>query len=111
MKRLITASLVALVGATTIMGSASNAFAGTKSPRIDRRETHQQNRINNGINSGALTNKETIRLQRQQANINAQEATFKSDGNLSHRERKVLNNRLDRASDNIYRAKHNGRHN
>lgn len=110
MKRLLTASLVAMLSATGILGLASNASAGTYSPRVDRREARQQKRINNGIGSGALTPKETYRLQRQQANINAQETRFKSDGNLSRRERRVLENHQDRASKNIYRAKHNARH-
>lgn len=110
MKRLLTASLATIISASGVLGLASNASAGTYSPRVDRREANQQNRINNGISSGALTPKETYRLQRQQANINAQEARFKSDGNLSRRERRVLENRQDRASKAIYRAKHNARH-
>jgi hypothetical protein len=109
MKRLLTASLVAIVGATAFLGSVPSAFAGTRSPGINRREANQQRRINRGIRSGQLTPKETYRLQRQQANINAQEARFKSDGNLSRRERRVLKNRLNRSSKNIYRAKHNRR--
>jgi hypothetical protein len=110
MKRLLTASLVAIVAATAFLGSVPSAFAGTRSPGINRREANQQRRINRGIRSGQLTPKETYRLQRQQANINAQEARFKSDGNLSKRERRVLKNRLTRSSKNIYRAKHNRRH-
>ncbi len=110
MKKLLTAALVTILSASTVLGLASNASAGTYSPRIDRREANQQNRINRGIRSGALTPRETFRLQRQQANINAQEARFKSDGNLSKRERGVLRNRLNRSSQNIYRAKHNRRH-
>jgi hypothetical protein len=110
MKRLLIASLATIISASGVLGIASNASAGTYSPRVDRREANQQRRINNGIGSGALTPKETYRLQRQQANINAQEARFKSDGNLSRRERRVLNHRLNRSSKNIYRAKHNARH-
>jgi hypothetical protein len=110
LKRLFTASLVAMIGTTTFVSLASSASAGTNSPRIDRREANQQRRINRGIRSGALTPRETYRLQRQQANINAREARFKSDGNLSRRERRVLNHQLNRSSKNIYRAKHNARH-
>jgi hypothetical protein len=110
MKRLLTASLVTILSTSTVLGLASNASAGTYSPRIDRREANQQNRINHGIRSGALTPQETYRLQKREASINAQESRFKADGNLSKRERRILNHRLDRTSNAIYRAKHNGRH-
>jgi hypothetical protein len=109
MKRLLTASLVSILSATAFLGSVPSASAGTYSPGINRRQANQQRRINNGIRSGQLTPRETYRLQRQQANINAQEARFKSDGNFSRRERRVINHRLNHASKNIYRAKHNGR--
>jgi hypothetical protein len=109
MKRLLIASLIALVTAGNTLGMASAASAGTKSPGIDRREANQQRRINKGIRSGALTPRETYRLQRRQANIHAQENRFKSDGNLSRRERRTLHNRLNKSSKAIYRAKHNGR--
>jgi hypothetical protein len=111
MKRLIIASLLTLITAgTTTLGFASNASAGTNSPRIDRREANQQRRINQGVRSGSLTPRETYRLQRRQANINAQEARFKSDGHFTRRERNIVRHSLDRSSRAIYRAKHNGRH-
>jgi hypothetical protein len=110
MKRLLIASLLTIVTAGGTLGLASTASAGTNSPGIDRREARQQNRIYQGVGSGSLTPKETYRLERRQANIRAQEAQFKADGNLTRRERTVLNNRLDRSSRAIYRAKHNNRH-
>jgi uncharacterized membrane protein YebE (DUF533 family) len=110
MKRLLIASLLTIVTAGGTLGLASTASAGTNSPRIDRREARQQNRIYQGVGSGSLTPQETYRLERRQASIRAQEAQFKSDGHLTRRERTVLNNRLDRSSRAIYRAKHNNRH-
>jgi hypothetical protein len=107
MKKLLTTALVAILSTSALLGVATQADAGTYSPRIDRREANQQRRINQGIRSGKLTYKETYRLQRQQASINSQEAKFKSDGRLTRRERRVLNHRLNHASKNIYRAKHN----
>jgi hypothetical protein len=110
MKRLLIATLITVMTAGGTFGLASTASAGTNSPRIDRREARQQNRILRGVGSGALTPRETYRLERRQASIHAQEARFKSDGNLSHRERQILNHRLNRSSRAIYRAKHNSRH-
>lgn len=107
MKRLLIASIVTIVSA---VGLSSAASAGTYSPKIDKKEANQQGRIYQGIGSGSLTPKETYRLEKQQASIRAQEAQFKSDGNLSKRERRVLNHRLNNASQAIYKAKHNGSH-
>jgi hypothetical protein len=108
MKRLFIASLITVVSFGTALSFAPAANAGTNSPNIDRQEARQQGRINQGIRSGALTPGETYRLERQQANIHAQEARFKSDGNLSKHERRILNGRLNHSSKAIYRNKHNG---
>jgi hypothetical protein len=110
MKRLLIASLLTVVGTAATLGLASAAQAGTNSPRIDQREARQQGRIYQGVRSGSLTPRETYRLERQQANIRAQESRFKSDGHLSAHERRVLNSRLNHASKAIYRNKHNGHH-
>lgn len=107
MKNLSIVLLATVVSIGSTLSFVSTASAGTYSPRIDRREANQQRRIYQGIKSGSLTPKETYRLQRQQGSINAQEARFKSDGNLTNRERRVLHHRLNNASKNIYRAKHN----
>jgi hypothetical protein len=110
LKRLLIASLLTVVTTGTTLGFSAAAEAGTNSPRIDRREARQQGRINRGIRSGALTPRETYRLQRQQANIRAKEAIFKSDGKFSQRERRVVKGQLNRSSQSIYRLKHNRRH-
>ncbi len=110
MKRLLITALVTVIGAGTALSFTAAAEAGTRSPHINQREARQQGRINKGIRSGALTPRETYRLQRQQANIRAQEARFKSDGNFSKRERHAVKNHLNRSSQSIYRLKHNGRH-
>jgi hypothetical protein len=110
MKRLLITALVTVIGVGTAIGFTSTAEAGTRSPHIDQREARQQGRINQGIRSGVLTPRETYRLQRQQANIRAQEARFKSDGRFSKHERRVVRGRLNRSSQSIYRLKHNGRH-
>ncbi len=106
-KRLLIASLITIVSAGATLSFTSAAEAGTRSPGINRREARQQNRINQGVRNGSLTPRETYRLQRQQANINAREARYKSDGKLSRGERRDLNRRLNRASKNIYHKKHN----
>jgi hypothetical protein len=102
-KRLLIASLITVVSAGTTLSFTSAAEAGG----INHRQTNQQKRIDQGVRNGSLTPREIYRLQRQQANINAREARYKSDSKFSRGERRDLNHRLNRASKNIYHKKHN----
>ncbi len=71
---------------------------------------NQQQRIDQGINSGQLTPKEAGRLEAREAKIKQDEARMKSDGKLTARERKKLNKELDNASERIYKQKHDRQH-
>jgi len=92
-----------------IAALSSWAQAGSNTPQIDQREAKQQARIAEGANSGALTVKETLHLEREQARINTVEAKAKSDGAVTHQERRKLHAMQDKASRDIHHAKHNGR--
>lgn len=76
---------------------------------VNRREQNQQNRIANGEKSGALTPRESARLERQQARIERSEKRDMAahNGHLTRREQANLNRRQNRASANIYAKKHN----
>ncbi len=74
---------------------------------IARREVNQQARINQGIRSGALTNREAARLERQQVDLRRQIARDRADGGgLSAGERARIDNKQDRESRRIARQKH-----
>jgi flagellar motility protein MotE (MotC chaperone) len=79
---------------------------GNNTPRADVREVLQEQRIERGIASGALTAKETHRLDQQQQRIDTMEAKAKADGKVTRGERAHLEHAQDRASRNIYRQKH-----
>ena len=83
----------------------------TPGVEVDQRAANQQQRIQQGVNSGALTAGEAQRLDRQQGSIAAQEHRMRArdGGELTPRDRSVLNARENRASNAIYRDKHNGR--
>ncbi|HEX3632488.1 MAG TPA: hypothetical protein VHZ01_08280 [Casimicrobiaceae bacterium] len=81
----------------------------TDTPRIDKREAKQADRIEQGMNSGALTPGETARLDRGQARIQAGEAAAKADGKVTKRERLALTRAQNHQSRKIYRLKHNAR--
>lgn len=84
--------------------------ASTATPRVDRREARQHQRINQGTASGQLTPKETAHLQAGQGRINAAEAKAKSDGVVTAKERAHLTHMQNKASRHIRRDKHNGQH-
>jgi len=78
----------------------------TAMPRVEQREARQEGRIQQGVNSGQLTPRETRRLQGEQARIERAENHAQADGKVSAQERARLRNMQDRASRDIYREKH-----
>lgn len=84
---------------------ASDAFAG----RHDRRQGRQSARIRQGVKSGELTKGEAHRLRKQQRKIGRVENRAEADGVVTAGEKARLENMQDRASQNIYRKKHNDR--
>lgn len=100
----VVAALLTLAFATVPAWAQS-----TDTPRIDKRESIQTDRIEQGMNSGALTPGETARLDRGQARIQAGEAAAKADGTVTKRERIALTRAQNRQNRKIYRLKHNAR--
>lgn len=80
--------------------------AQVATPKVRERQVKQQARIQQGRQSGELTNKETVRLEAQQAKIQHDKKVAKSDGAVTPAERQKLQREQNRASRNIYRQKH-----
>ena len=74
-----------------------------------QRNINQQNRIEQGVQSGRLTNKEASQLERGQARVNRAEARAGADGHVNAREQARIQNRENMQSKQIFRDKHNGR--
>ena len=79
---------------------------------VDRRESRQQDRIAEGVQSGQLTPGETAHLEKQEQRIDNE---IKADraangGHLTAAERRQINRQQNRESRRIYAAKHNARH-
>ena len=89
------------------VGLAQPCFAGAATPGVDQRQFNQERRIQQGIESGALTNHEANQLERQQDRIERHEAAVKADGVVTARERASLTRQQNMASRNIARKKHN----
>jgi hypothetical protein len=99
--------ILILVLAAVLFGSVS--FAQTATPKVTKRQHHQQQRIKQGVKSGELTKGEAARLEAQQGRIAVDKAKAKSDGVVTPKERAKLNREQNRASRNIYRKKHNAK--
>jgi hypothetical protein len=77
--------------------------------QVNTREQKQQDRIANGMKSGAITPKEGAKLEKQQQHINNQEKKdmAKDNGHLTKANQAQLNKEQNKASQNIYDKKHN----
>ena len=79
------------------------------SAHLTNRMSHQQARIDQGIQSGQLNRPEAARLERAEARLDAKVIKDSFDGGgLTKRERVVDTALLDGMSARIYRQKHDG---
>jgi len=103
----ITLFTVALACASAAsFAQAPAASAPANMPRVDARQTHQELRIQQGVASGQLTARETLRLEREQKRIATAEAKAEGDGKLTAQERQKLHRMQNHASHDIRRQKH-----
>lgn len=86
------------------------AFAQTATPRFDQRQANQAQRIEQGEQSGALTQREANRLENGQDRLQNLEDKAKADGTVSNRERARLQHAENKQSARIYRQKHDRQH-
>ncbi len=98
-------SLAGLI-ATGISVWSGPAQAQYYGGNIDQREAAEQQRIQNGIRSGAITPQEARRLEAEQRRIRDAEDRMRADGRLDPRERARLNQMLNKADRDISREKH-----
>lgn len=93
---------LALTGSALVQAQEQGAAVETQ------RDANQQERIEQGLQSGQLSTKETGRLEREEQHIDRQEAhDLKQGGTLTPQEKARINREQNRVSSNIYREKHN----
>ena len=73
-----------------------------------QRNVNQQQRIQNGMDNGSLTNREAGKLERGQAHLAGREANAAASGHVSALEQRGIQRAENRQSGRIYRKKHNG---
>ena len=96
--------------ATIIAGAAAGLFslaanAQTAGSEVQR-DVNQQQRIEQGLKSGQLTNREAGRLERGESRIDRREARAGRDGVVDAGEQRRIQASENRESRRIYREKH-----
>lgn len=95
-----------LAAAVAALAFALPAAAQTATPRVDQREANQQKRIDQGVQSGQLNQKEAARLEKGQAKVEKMEEKAKADGKVTPKERAALHHAQDKQSKRIAKQKH-----
>lgn len=98
-------TMVLAVG-VLMLGMSGMVFAEAETPVIDQRQANQEKRIDQGVASGQLNEREANRLNKQQEHINKIEDKAKADGVVTKGERARIDHAQDRASRHIAREKH-----
>lgn len=113
LRHLIAAAALAAVSATTLAQTVTPAPAeptvparGTNTPLIDKHEANQQERIQQGKQSGELTKHEARRLRAEQKIIDRKQKRAEADGTVTAQERQGIRRMQDRAGRDIRRQKH-----
>ena len=75
-----------------------------------QRNVNQEKRIEQGVQSGALTNRETGNLERGQARVDRLEARSARDGHVDKLEYAHVQRKENNQSEEIFNKKHNGKH-
>ena len=103
MKKLITGTLIALMGLSFTLTAAHAAPPQT----LNERQREQRERIQQGRRSGELTRAERARLAAREAEIRRREARYrKSGGRMTAAERARLERELNQTSRAIHHQKH-----
>ena len=95
----------AIFAATAAIMLSSAAHAG----EIRQRQERQHARIRQGVESGALTQKEAKTLNVEQRAVGRDRKAALADGSINRAERVQLTQEQNQASRDIYRLKHNQR--
>jgi len=106
--------MIKLTLATATVALLSAAFAAQAAepaanmPRVDKRQANQEARIEQGVKSGELNARETLRLEREQKHIAVAETKAEADGKVTNKERARLSHMQNKASRDIRHQKHDG---
>src|SRR5262249_21739992 len=86
-----------------VIGFSSIGFAQTNTPRVDRREKNQQNRVADGLKDGSITSGEAAKIERDEARIGRAEPKARASGVMRGRERAGFTSEFKHGSREIRR--------
>ena len=89
-----------------VTGNPNSASSQRMQSDVQRNENQQQ-RIQNGMDKGSLTNREAGSLERGQARVNGREANAAANGHVGAAEQRGIQRSENRQSRRVYRKKHN----
>jgi hypothetical protein len=102
---LATKTVVAAISAALTSGFA---YAQGTAATVER-DAKQQQRIEQGLQSGQLTTKEAASLEKQEAKVETMQKNALKDGTLTPAEQARLDKARNKVSADIYKDKHNAR--
>ena len=104
--KLLKSTLISLV----LISPLSSLAQSNNTPKFDQRQANQERRIQQGEQSGSLTQREAERLNKGQDHLQTVEQKAKADGTVTRQERARLQHAEDKQSVRIYRQKHDRQH-
>ncbi len=91
---------------TLVAIASGSAFAQSATGQIIERNVNQQQRIEQGLQSGQLNTREATRLEREESRIERMESRAMQDGRVTQNEAQRINQAQNNVSRDIYREKH-----
>jgi len=110
LKAAVVAVALAFAGTAFAQAPTPPAKDPAATPGIDKRQENQQKRIDAGVKSGQLTDREAGRLEKRETKLQKDKEKAQADGVVTKQERKHLQNEANRDSKAIARQKHDGQH-
>ena len=92
--------------ACLLLGTGAAAFAQAPAGTVQR-DVNQEKRIEQGLQSGALSTREAATLQREESRVDRMQANALKDGKMSAAEKAKLDAAQNKVSADIYAEKHN----
>ncbi len=97
---------LSLLTAALLLPSVRAEDTNAETDKVDERQDNQKDRIHQGVKSGELTKHEAQKLREQQKHVRKAERRAEADGTVSGKEAQRLGRMQNRASQQIYRQKH-----
>lgn len=98
----ISRSVLIAAISTAISGVAVAADTGS----VVQRDVNQQQRIEQGLQSGQLNTKEAAKLEREESRVDKMESNAMKDGKLTDAEKNRIGKAQNQVSRDIYKEKH-----